>query len=225
MKILAIDTATEACSVALLNEQQIIEDYCLAPQQHSKLILTMIDKLLAEQELNISMLDGLAFGRGPGSFTGLRIAASVIQGLAFAADLPVLPVSTLQAIAQGACRDYQAQAVLAAIDARMGEIYWAEYQLNSSGVMQLIGNEQVNKPDELILANNTMQQVGAGSGWITYKEPLLHYLAGKITQSYDYYPHAQDIARIAGFEESAQHFVAAEHAIPVYIRDNVVHAR
>src|SRR5687767_3987718 len=120
--LLAIDTSTEACSAALSSNGAIIERYEIAPQQHGQLILSMIESLLSEASLQITQLNALAFGRGPGSFTGIRIAAGVIQALAFAQDLPVVPISTLQALAQNAYNTVQATHVLSAIDARMGEI-------------------------------------------------------------------------------------------------------
>lgn len=224
MKILAIDTSTEACSVALLDNQQILEEYCIAPQQHSKIILAMVEKILAQGEATVTQLNALAFGRGPGSFTGVRIAASVIQGLAFAAELPVVPVSTLQAIAQGARREFGAQAILAAIDARMNEVYWAEYTANSAGVMQLVAAEQVNRPEDIKLSANN-HFLGVGSGWISYKDGLYHALGNNIINSYEYYPHAQDIAYLAMKADPAEQYVTAEHAIPVYIRDNVAQAK
>src|SRR5579872_2888616 len=130
LKLLALDTSGDACSVALRVGQSVIVQEKIASQQQSSCVLPMVQHILAEAGLALSQLDALAFGRGPGSFTGLRIAAGVIQGLAFAADLPVLPISTLAALAQGVYRQTQAQAVLSAIDARMQEVYWGVYGLD-----------------------------------------------------------------------------------------------
>ena len=129
MKILAIDTSTEACSAALLIDGDLQGVYKLAPREHSLLILKMIDGLLSDAGITVSELDAIAFGRGPGSFMGLRIAAGVVQGIAYAHELPVIPVSTLKAIAQRASEETRHQHVLAAIDARMDEVYWAAYSL------------------------------------------------------------------------------------------------
>jgi tRNA threonylcarbamoyladenosine biosynthesis protein TsaB len=122
MKLLAIDTATEACSAAIYIDGETVQRYRIAPREHSHIILPMIDELLAETGCYLSAMSAIAFGRGPGSFMGVRIAAGVTQGIAFAHDLPVVPVSTLAAIAQTAHVQTQAEKVLAAIDARMNEV-------------------------------------------------------------------------------------------------------
>lgn len=220
MKILAIDTATEACSVAIYHDAEIIENYLVAPQQHSQLILPMIQEILAGAELNLSQLDALAFGRGPGSFTGVRIAASVIQGIAFAVDLPVVPISTLQAIAQGTRREFQADAVLAVIDARMNEVYWGQYRQDASGIMQLRGTEAVISPAEITLAKYS-RWVGAGSGWFAYDGLMQQRFSSALDAVYEYYPHAYDIAYLASAAYQQGQYVNAEEAIPVYLRDNV----
>lgn len=137
VKILAVDTATEACSAALYINGELFECYQLAPREHTQLILQMVEQLLEQQQLTLKQLDALAFGRGPGSFTGVRIATGVVHGLAFASDLPVVPVSTLAAIAQYAYQQSGQAQVLAGIDARMGGIYWGAYALGDDGLMQL----------------------------------------------------------------------------------------
>ena len=142
MKILAIDTATEACSVALLTDETCQEIFEIIPRQHTERVLPMVDEMLKKADLSLSQLDALAYNCGPGSFTGVRVATSVIQGLAFSADLPVIPVSSLAALAQLAYREEHKQKVLSAIDARMNEMYWGCYQLEN-GLMRLIGKEKV----------------------------------------------------------------------------------
>ena len=124
MKLLALDTATEACSVALNIDGELTEHYELLPRRHSRELLPMVEKIIAAAGLSLTQLDAVAFGCGPGAFTGLRVATAMAQGLAFGADLPVIPVSTLAALAQQAHRCYQSTHVLAAIDARMDEVYW-----------------------------------------------------------------------------------------------------
>ena len=128
MKILAVDAATEACSVALYNDGEINSVFEVCPQQHSQKLLPFIDQVLVDSGLTLSQLDGIAYGQGPGSFTGVRIGVSVTQGLAFGADLPVTGISNLAMMAQQAIEQHQAQSVVAAIDARMSEIYLACYQ-------------------------------------------------------------------------------------------------
>ena len=126
MRILAIDTATEACSVALWNDGTIKAHFELCPREHTQRILPMVEEILAAGDLTLTDIDALAFGRGPGSFTGVRIGIGIAQGLALGANLPMIGVSTLATMAQGAWRKNGATRVLAAIDARMGEVYWAD---------------------------------------------------------------------------------------------------
>lgn len=127
-KILAVDTATENCSVALIMGNEVIARCEYAPREHTTKILPMVDSVLAEAGVKLNQLDALAYGRGPGSFTGVRIGIGIAQGLAFGADLPMIGVSTLAAMAQGSYRTEQAEQVVAAIDARMGDVYWGQYQ-------------------------------------------------------------------------------------------------
>jgi len=166
MNLLAIDTATEGCSAALLNDGSIRFDYLETARDHSRLILKMIDTLLAEAGIKPGQLDGLAFGRGPGSFTGVRIATGVVQGIAFAIDRPVVAISDLAAIAQRSCRENGHTRVLAAIDARMGEVYWAAYLRGDDGMMRACLDECVSAPESVPLPRTRIEGawVGAGSG-------------------------------------------------------------
>ncbi len=221
MKILAIDTATEACSAALYIDGEITSKYQLAPREHSRLILQMIDDLLLESKLAVSEIDAIAFGRGPGSFMGLRIAAGVVQGIAIAHDIPVIPVSTLKAIAQRAFEDAGSHNVLATIDARMDEVYWAAYSLKDQR-WQLQGEECVISPDKTVLPDNTGSWIGAGNGWANYKDRLLPMANGQLqTILPDCLPSAEVIAKLAADEFRAGNTVPAAQAIPVYIRNNV----
>ena len=165
MKLLAIDTSTEACSAAVLIDGEIRERYRLAPREHTHLILPMIDELLRESDLKVGGLDAVAFGRGPGAFTGLRIAAGVVQGIAFGADLPVVPVSSLAALAQGGYRETGACRVLAAIDARIQEVYWAACEFDDAGQLQMIGDEVVCSPEQVPIPGGDDWH-GVGSGWV-----------------------------------------------------------
>ena len=221
MKVLAIETATEACSAALLVDNDVAQEFRIAPREHAKIILPMIDSLLASAEFSVNQLDAIAFGRGPGSFTGLRIATGITQGIAFSAGLPVAPVSTLAALAMGCVRQQKVTQVLAALDARMQEVYWAIYQTSQSGRVELQGTEAVVSPDQVAVPDAS-NWVGAGSGWGTYHERLQRRCDNMIESVYpDQYPQAEDIARLAVAVIETRQTVAAEQAQPVYLRDKV----
>ena len=159
MKLLALETSTEACSVAISLDGKIHERVDHG-QHHSDVILGMVQEVLAESGLSLKQLDAIAFSRGPGSFTSLRIGAGVAQGLAFGADLPVIPVSSLAVLAQGV----DAPKVLAAFDARMNQVYWGAYVRDDKGLMRLTGTEIVIVPAAVPLPEGS-GWVGAGSGW------------------------------------------------------------
>lgn len=192
IKLLAIDTSTDACSVALSFDGQFIEKFEIIPRAHTRLLLTLIDDLLKEAGIALADLDAFAFGRGPGSFTGIRIACSVIQAFSFGTNKPVVPVSTLQALAQGAARTDKATAVFASLDARMGSRYWGLFEMGVLGIMQPVSEERLQLADHI--------QLPPG---------LWHRITG--------YPHAQDIARIGVFEYQQGHAVPAALALPVYL--------
>lgn len=222
MKLLAVETATEACSAALFIDGNVLERFKIAPQQHTQLILPMIDSLLAEAGIKQSDLDGLAFGCGPGSFTGVRIATGVIQGIAFALDLPVVPVSTLAALAQDFFNTNTSNlnVVFSAMDARLGEIFWGVYQRDAQGYAQLIGDEAVT-PASLVIAPE-LCGAGIGSGWAIYENELTPRLANKVSYfEAQHLPHARTVAQLGvrGFDQGLA--VSAEFAMPVYLRDKV----
>lgn len=170
--LLALDTATEACSVALLHEGRVLSHYEVIPRQHAQRLLPMIQDLLGEAGVALSAVDAIAFGRGPGAFTGVRIAIGVVQGLAFALERPVLPVSNLAVLAQRAHREQGVSQVAAAIDARMDEVYWGCYRLEA-GEMRLAGVEAVLPPEQVALPRDAAGDwFGAGTGWGTYGERL-----------------------------------------------------
>jgi len=223
VKLLALDTSTEACSVALqYNDQRLtLDEVC--PQQHSKRILPMVQQLLAESGLVLNQLDGIVFGRGPGSFTGVRIGVGVTQGLAFGADLPVFGVSTLQAMAQAAVRLHQATQVIAAIDARMAEVYLGLYQQGADGLMQAVSDELARKPAELPAFSLQGDMWAVGTGLVTYRDAFSLWAAGQQLQISDQVllPSAQDMLTLAMPAWQQQLFVAAEQAEPVYVRDEV----
>ena len=223
MKFLALDTSTEACSVALALDDQILALDEVCPQQHSKRILPMVQQLLADAGVSLHQLDGIIFGRGPGSFTGVRIGVSVAQGLAFGADLPVFGVSTLAAMAQAAVQQ-NATEVIAAIDARMAEVYIAAYALDEAGLMQAITPEIAAKPaalpEVLTSLSFTSQVLGVGTGWQTYPQALQQLAPALIADSI-LYPSAQFMLPFASRAWQQQLFVSAEQAEPVYVRDEV----
>jgi tRNA threonylcarbamoyladenosine biosynthesis protein TsaB len=220
-RLLAIETATPACSAALYIDGDIQERHALAPRQHAALILPMIESLLVEADLKPGQLDAVAFGRGPGSFTGVRIAASVVQGVALGADLPVVAVSTLATLAQGAMRETGAAQVLAALDARMNEVYWAIYRAAANRFPELSGEESVCKP-EVVGVPAEGNWVGAGSGWDSYASTLAARAGERIVRLLpDLEPRALDVASLGADKLSRNETVAPEAAVPVYLRDNV----
>lgn len=217
MKLLAFDTSTEACSAALYIDGEITSQFEVAPRRHAELILPMIDQLLADAECRLSDLDAIAFGRGPGAFTGVRIAAGIAQGLAFAADIPVIAVSSLATLAQAVTNN--ADYIAAAIDARMHEVYFGLYK--SGTVVTLVDEERVIPPDDIEI-NNISGCYGTGSGWITY-ESILKTKLGNHLQGYDgaRYPDARAMLDIAIQEFRDGKLRKPEEAIPVYLRDKV----
>ena len=220
MNILALDTATEACSAAVLCDGSVQERHEIAPRRHAELILPMVDAVLALAGIGLDGLDAIAFGRGPGAFTGVRIAAGVTQGLALGAGLPVIPVSSLAALAQPALGN--AAVVLPTIDARMGEVYWAAYESGQDGLVTALVDEQVASPDA-VQAPSTGQIFGVGSGWGTYRERLERNLHGQISGiDPDRFPLAKDMLPLAVREYNKGRCVSAEQALPLYLRDNVV---
>ena len=215
--LLALDTATEACSVALLHDGKVLSHYEVIPRLHAQKLLPMIQTMLAEAGIALSAVDAIAFGRGPGAFTGVRIAIGVVQGLAFALDRPVLPVSNLALLAQRALREHGAEQVAAAIDARMDEVYWGCYQ-QSAGEMRLLGSEAVLAPEQVSLpAGVGGDWFGAGTGW-GYADRLPVTVTG---QDAGMLPHALDLLTLARFAWDRGEGIAADLAQPVYLRDKV----
>lgn len=222
MRLLALDTATEACSAALLIDEDCEERFAIAPRDHARLLLPMAEELLAQAGLRVADLDAVAFGRGPGSFTGVRIAASVTQGIAFAAGLPVLPVSSLAALAHGAlARIPPTGRLLAAIDARMDEVYWGAFTVGDDGLVVPAGLECVVAPEQVPVPDGT-GWFGVGTGWGSYAEALSTRL-GDALQGFEaeHFPRATSVARIAAIDWQAGRALPPEQALPVYLRDNV----
>ncbi|TNI49922.1 tRNA (adenosine(37)-N6)-threonylcarbamoyltransferase complex dimerization subunit type 1 TsaB [Aeromonas veronii] len=221
MKILAVDTATEACSAALLVGDKLFSRWEEAPRDHTRKILPMVQAVLEDAGISLSDLDAIAFGRGPGSFTGVRIGISVAQGLAFGAGVPLIGISTLAAMAQGAYRLDGAEQVLTAIDARMNEVYFGRYAL-IDGRMQLVGDEVVSDPAALVDVRGKLAVpvTCVGTGFETYGETLSG-LADELAESQVRFPAAEDMLPLARAAWLAGEAVPVEQATPVYLRDKV----
>lgn len=221
-RILAIDTATEACSVALWNNGEKHALFEICPREHTQRILPMVQQILAESGVSLNQLDALAFGRGPGSFTGVRIGIGIAQGLAMGADLPMIGVSTLATMAQGAFRQMGATQVLAAIDARMGEVYWGQYQRQNDGVWVGENTEAVFTPERA--QQNVMalarEWASVGTGWGTYPDMAaatpITLVDGQITL-----PQAEDMLPLALVDFALGKMTAVENAQPTYLRNEV----
>ncbi|MCW8092542.1 tRNA (adenosine(37)-N6)-threonylcarbamoyltransferase complex dimerization subunit type 1 TsaB [Alteromonas sp. ASW11-130] len=218
MNILAIDTATEACSVALLKDNKVQAKFELCPQQHSQRLLPMVDEILAQAAIKLDKLDALAFGRGPGSFTGVRIATGMVQGLAFGATLPVVGVSTLAAMAQQCFTQTDATTCACAIDARMSEVYFAVYQQREEGLVELI-KEQVCSPATAAAHLEGLTYTAVGTGWNAYPELQQKRVTGIAVDIL--YPAAEFMLPLAIKAISNQEAVTAEKVSPVYLRDKV----
>lgn len=217
MKLLALDTSSIACSVALLIQDEIKSIHEIAPMQQAQTILPLIDSILKESNLSLNQLDALAFGCGPGSFTGVRIAASVIQGLGYATHLPLIPVSSLAALAQAAYEDLGWKRLLVGVDARIQEVYWGAYQVNPQHIVELIGKERVCAPEEVVLPPKG-DWYGVGNAWEVYKDQIHYPVCGLDTTRL---PMAKGIVTIAKLKYEQGDWVQADKALPVYLRDEV----
>jgi tRNA threonylcarbamoyladenosine biosynthesis protein TsaB len=220
MKLLAFETATEACSVALYIDGEIRERFEIAPKQHTHLALPWAEQLLAEAGLKKSQLDAIGVGIGPGAFTGVRLAVALVQGIALALDKPVLPVSTLAALAMQA-EKIHSQNILAAIDARMGEIYCGQFRWNADGLVEPIGEESVIAPEAFRLEEG-ISIVGVGTGFAANKGVLETNLELFLTSCHaDALPHAADIARLAAHDYASGKMIAPDILEPAYLRNKV----
>jgi len=221
MRILALDTATEACSATLLDGARRISRYEEPGRGHAERILAMIDAVLGEAKLRLADVDGIAVGRGPGAFTGVRIAISVAQGLAFGADKKVVPISDLAALAQRCADEHDARTVLACIDARMSELYWGCYERDASGLVTLVGEEHLGKVADVRLPSGS-EWYGAGSGWGVEALALrVQSMGGGSRLQPRLFPRSDEIARLAVPAFVAGDALAPQDALPVYLRDQV----
>ena len=216
MRVLALDTSTEYCSVALWQGGAIVERSELAGQKHSEMLIAMIDDLLQATGHKLHAMDGIAFGMGPGSFTGVRIACGAAQGLAFGANLPVAGICTLEALAQASGKEK----IIAALDARMGEIYHAAYE-KRDGVWVTASEPRLCKPEDApqIPGNDWF---GAGSGFAMHGQALNERYAGQL-QGVDgaAVPQAAAIAALGAAQFAQGSGVDAAEALPLYLRDKV----
>ncbi|TYK64434.1 tRNA (adenosine(37)-N6)-threonylcarbamoyltransferase complex dimerization subunit type 1 TsaB [Colwellia echini] len=231
MNYLALDASTEACSVALEVNGKMFSRYELCPQSHSLRLLPMIDDVLQEANIKLTELDGLIFGQGPGSFTGVRIGVGVAQGLAFSANLPVVGVSSLQAMAQSAFLTHGETKVVAAIDARMAEVYNGYFELDENNIMQEKQSEAVTPPEQLdahlsSVVKSTFYAVG--TGWDAYFEKPNEALGEKLVALKSnqgspeiLFPTAEAMLVIGKTKLEQGQGVTAENAQPVYVRDTV----
>lgn len=225
MRLLALDTATECCSAALLSDDRLLTRELELARGHGERILPMIDELLGEAGIGLRDLDALAFGRGPGSFTGVRLAASIAQGLAFGAGLKVVAISDLSALAQRGFDDGGGVTrVLVCNDARMREVYWACFERGSDGRAVAFGPERVGPPESVRLPAEWVDAAGLGRGFAVY--PALQALAGVVvsTGADRLLPRAAEVARLAVPELAAGRLLDPEAALPVYLRDDVARA-
>ena len=218
MKLLAIETATEACSVALWCDGEVRERFEIAPRRHAELTLPWCDALLAEAGVTRAQLDAIAVGRGPGAFTGVRLAIAIAQGIALGLDRPLVPLSTLQVLAAGADAR-EGDRVLAAIDARMSEVYWASYRLHD-GVPEELSPERVVAPSQVSVEGDGWH--GIGTGFSAGEAQLATRLAPQLaTVDAAALPHAADLARLAAAAYARGVAVSPDLVEPAYLRNNV----
>ncbi|MFV2059541.1 MAG: tRNA (adenosine(37)-N6)-threonylcarbamoyltransferase complex dimerization subunit type 1 TsaB [Gammaproteobacteria bacterium] len=217
MNILAFDTSTAACSVALLIDDKIQNEHQVQARGHANLILGMIESLLAKAGVVLSDIDLVSFGQGPGSFTGLRIAAGVCQGIAYSQNIPVIALSSLRVLAQGVFREFNQHNIAILQDARMAEIYWGCY-IESNGIMKLIGDENVSKP-EMIQLDNTKNWYSVGEAWLSYSDEIT--ISNVKSNTEFNYPDAIDMIALSKYEFENGNVIFAEQVNPVYIRNQV----
>jgi tRNA threonylcarbamoyladenosine biosynthesis protein TsaB len=218
MNLLAIETSTETCSAAIAINGEVLERYQHAPRLHAELLLPWINQLLAEAGIGFSSIDAIAFSRGPGSFTSLRIGIGIVQGLAWASDRPVIPVSSLAATAQSAA-DGDVDVALVALDARMKEVFTGTFEKNSRGLMIPVTAERVCAPEAVQVPGHS-ETYGIGNAFDRY--PALEKLSGYLLGIRpDIWPKASSILLLAQEWLKTHEPLSADQAQPVYLRDNV----
>ncbi|ACA86389.1 tRNA (adenosine(37)-N6)-threonylcarbamoyltransferase complex dimerization subunit type 1 TsaB [Shewanella woodyi] len=220
LTILSLDTCTESCSAALSVKGKVFSELAIVPREHSQRILPMVDSVLSQAKVQLADVDLIAYGRGPGSFTGIRICTSMTQGLALGQDIPVIGLSALQTMAQAVFDSQSAMQVITAIDARMGEIYWGQFVFDN-GLVKLVGAETVIAPDLVTLELNTeLPIVACGTGFETY--PQLLELTGSITLAKEVtFPDAKSMLSLAKQGYTQGLATSVDYLAPVYVRDTV----
>lgn len=213
---LAIDTSTEICSVALLKNKSAFVLEEKTPQSHGQVILSLVKKAIEEANIQPADIQVIAFGRGPGAFTGLRIGIGVVQGLAYGLNRPVVPVSTLQALAQTAFLKTGENFILVALNAQMREVYYSAFSV-TQGIAMPIVNECVLKPEQILVPTTSKEWLAVGSGFDRYKETLKRHSV-KIQHVSGIYPSALAVAKLGALAYDRGETVSAEKALPVYLR-------
>lgn len=215
--ILTFDTATHACSAALSDSQCTFSRFDIAPRQHAQLLLPMIKSLLDEAGVQLKQLKAIGFGMGPGSFMGVRLATATAQGLAFGLQIPVIPISTLQTVAQTAFEKTGAKKVAAGWDARMNEIYWGVYAVDDNNQMQPVIEDQLSRPASI---NVPAEATLAGNAWSVYADKMSPDIRALLYEE-NIYPEAKIMLSIAREKYDNGETVAADVVRPHYIREKV----
>ncbi len=220
LTILSLDTCTESCSAALQSKGIQYSELAIVPREHSQRILPMVDSVLNQAKIKLADVDLIAYGRGPGSFTGIRICTSMTQGLALGLDIPVIGISTLQTMAQAVFDDEGAEHIIAAIDARMGEVYWGQF-IVSNGIAELVGSEAVIAPNLVRLTLDTeLMIVATGTGFDAYPE-LLELSCNIKTAQKIKFPDAKSMIALAKRGVAEGLTTTVDELAPVYVRDTV----
>ncbi len=221
MNLLALDTATECCSVALWHEGRVCERSELAPRRHAELVLPMTEAVLSEAGITRADIDAIAVGRGPGAFTGVRLGVALAQGLALALDVPVVPVSSLAALAQQAASEGP-DLILAVIDARMDEVYAGWFRRSADGVLPVSGEEVACPPEAVTMPDAGASWQVIGSGWASHAVRLETAIGQPPVRALpERWPQARDIAILGRAGLEAGRAVPPERALPVYLRNKV----
>lgn len=216
--VLAIEPSTRACSIALSYRGRVNTCEML---KESDVILPMIDAIFVENKLTINQIDVLALSRGPGSFTGLRLGAALVQAVSCAHHIPVLLISSLQALAQVAYDRFGYQNILTAVDAQMQQVYWSAFSVDAHNLMTPVFSEQIIKPSEAAVPQSK-DWVGVGSGWDRYHATLTQKLGKQVIWVSGISSNAEAVLKLARSQYERKNFVSPEDVLPVYLRDEIV---